>query len=350
MKAMILAAGFGQRFLPHTNILPKPALPFLNIPILYYPIYLLLSHFNAHHSRSDHLGLTQLVINTHHLPEILRQLMDRKKDWPFSVTFSHETQILGTGGGLARVADEFQSERLFLLCNGDTLIFPSRKEILPLMIQQHVDRNAIATLLVMKHPDLLNSLGAVWIDSKTKTVQGFGKRSPSGAPTSSGDLEPYHYVGLQVLSPRIFRYLSKETPSDLFRDGLQNAIHSGEKVCVLEDEALWFETGNLKNYLEATLEAIQMVHQSRHWLLDETLNYFLNRDFSALLSNPSRYLFRSQRSQFPEDVPWDGFVVLGPGSCVQSGTHLRNVVVGPNLTLPVGDFKDELFISPTAWA
>ena len=57
MKAMLLSAGYGNRFKPHTNKVAKPAIPFLNIPMLGYPIYYL-----------EQIGIEKLAINTHYLP------------------------------------------------------------------------------------------------------------------------------------------------------------------------------------------------------------------------------------------------------------------------------------------
>ncbi|MBK8315356.1 MAG: NTP transferase domain-containing protein [Acidobacteria bacterium] len=61
MKAMILAAGFGTRLWPLTIGRTKPAIPFLNRPLIAWTIEYLRRH-----------GIDDLIINLHHEPESVR--------------------------------------------------------------------------------------------------------------------------------------------------------------------------------------------------------------------------------------------------------------------------------------
>ena len=61
MKAMLLAAGYGERMLPITTVVPKPLIPVLGRPLA--PQIL---------SRLAAEGIDEVVINLHHLPERLR--------------------------------------------------------------------------------------------------------------------------------------------------------------------------------------------------------------------------------------------------------------------------------------
>ncbi|HEX4945208.1 MAG TPA: sugar phosphate nucleotidyltransferase, partial [Blastocatellia bacterium] len=62
MKAMILAAGFGTRLWPLTIERTKPAIPFLNRPLIAYTIDYLKQY-----------GITDLIINLHHEPESVQE-------------------------------------------------------------------------------------------------------------------------------------------------------------------------------------------------------------------------------------------------------------------------------------
>jgi mannose-1-phosphate guanylyltransferase len=93
--AMILAAGFGLRLRPLTELRPKPLLPVLDQPLLHFWIEKLIS-----------LGVKRLVINAHHLS---CQIEDALKNLPsayknLDLSLSIETEILGTGGGLKKAA------------------------------------------------------------------------------------------------------------------------------------------------------------------------------------------------------------------------------------------------------
>src|SRR6187402_2717354 len=93
MKAMILCAGLGTRLRPHTEKLAKPAIPFLNIPLLGYSLFHL-----------ETLGLSTLVANTHHLPETVKKAALFATVGSKYKTFFTEEQpeILSSGGGIWR--------------------------------------------------------------------------------------------------------------------------------------------------------------------------------------------------------------------------------------------------------
>ncbi|HEX8152685.1 MAG TPA: sugar phosphate nucleotidyltransferase, partial [Thermoanaerobaculia bacterium] len=112
-KAMILAAGYGTRLRPVTYTMPKPMVPVCNLPLIGWAVEAFLR-----------AGVNELVVNLHHLPEVLeRWLTDRYGDRA-TFHFSHEQEILGTGGGIRRVRPLLESEEDFFLVNGDTVQFP----------------------------------------------------------------------------------------------------------------------------------------------------------------------------------------------------------------------------------
>ncbi|MDR2386525.1 MAG: NTP transferase domain-containing protein, partial [Deltaproteobacteria bacterium] len=93
--AMILAAGFGQRLRPLTQVRPKPLLPILNRPIIFHQMEIL-----------RNLGIKRLVINAHHLSQQFSQALKNLPE-EFSsleVRVSLEREILGTAGGLKKAA------------------------------------------------------------------------------------------------------------------------------------------------------------------------------------------------------------------------------------------------------
>ena len=107
MKAMILAAGFGTRLWPLTVGRTKPALPFLNRPLIAYTIEYLKRH-----------GVEDLIINLHHEPDSVREQIGDGSDYGVRIDYSvEEPEILGTSGALDRVRDRLDKET-FLVING----------------------------------------------------------------------------------------------------------------------------------------------------------------------------------------------------------------------------------------
>ena len=94
LTAVVLAGGLGTRLRPLSELRPKPALPVRGIPLIAYMLALLSRH-----------GVSEVVINVHHLPEILMEAARSCCPAGITLRFSKEKEILDTGGGIARVVD-----------------------------------------------------------------------------------------------------------------------------------------------------------------------------------------------------------------------------------------------------
>lgn len=90
MKAILLAAGLGTRLKPLTDIWPKCLMPIQGRPLLEY----WLDDFQK-------LGLNEIVINTHHHPEIVAEFLRRPK-FGTDLIVAYEQELLGTAGTLRR--------------------------------------------------------------------------------------------------------------------------------------------------------------------------------------------------------------------------------------------------------
>lgn len=103
MHALLLTAGLGTRLRPYTLNVPKPAIPFLNVPQLGFPLFYL-----------EQAGLTNLICNTHHLPQRIEKTVNEIKMDRYSVSFSHEVpHILGGGGAVKKCQSLLQSQESF---------------------------------------------------------------------------------------------------------------------------------------------------------------------------------------------------------------------------------------------
>ena len=88
MRAMMLCAGLSTRLGALGAERPKPMLPVCGIPILAYGIANLVAH-----------GIRDIVINTHHRGELIREEIGDGGTWGARIQYVHEPVILGTGGG-----------------------------------------------------------------------------------------------------------------------------------------------------------------------------------------------------------------------------------------------------------
>jgi len=110
MKALVLAAGYGERLRPITDTIPKPLVEIGGRPLIHYPLLLL-----------RHAGIRDVAVNVHHLADKIEAALGGGQALGLAITYSPEPVLLGTGGPLLALRDYFRGER-FLLLNGDTIM------------------------------------------------------------------------------------------------------------------------------------------------------------------------------------------------------------------------------------
>lgn len=110
MKAMILAAGRGERLRPMTDRVPKPLVEVAGQPLI------------AHHLRRlAAAGFREIVINVAYRGEQIRAALGDGRRYGVRIAYSPETPgALDTGGGIARALERLGRAR-FLLVNADVV-------------------------------------------------------------------------------------------------------------------------------------------------------------------------------------------------------------------------------------
>lgn len=108
MKAMILAAGRGERMRPLTDQTPKPLLSVGGKPLIVW-----------HLERLAKAGFKEVVINHAHLGAQIEQALGDGKSWDLKIQYSPEKFALETAGGIANALPLLGSVP-FLVVNGDT--------------------------------------------------------------------------------------------------------------------------------------------------------------------------------------------------------------------------------------
>ncbi|VVP49646.1 N-acetylmuramate alpha-1-phosphate uridylyltransferase [Pseudomonas fluorescens] len=107
MKAMILAAGKGERMRPLTLTTPKPLVRAGGVPLIEYHLRALAA-----------AGFTEIVINHAWLGQQIEDYLGDGSQYGVSIQYSPEGEPLETGGGILR-ALPFLGSEAFLVVNGD---------------------------------------------------------------------------------------------------------------------------------------------------------------------------------------------------------------------------------------
>jgi mannose-1-phosphate guanylyltransferase len=248
MNVMLLAAGEGTRLRPYTLEIPKPVIPFLSAPLACYSLSLL-----------QDIEIDRLVVNTYHLPDKVRTLFrtfpSQWNDLQFS---SEEGELLGSGGGVHKAKVHLQGRGDFFVLNSDEVILPHQMKTLEDMLAFHRWHKGIATLLTIEHPEVGSKFGGAWLNEGTQ-IKCFSKTNP-GTKAPRG----LHFVGVLLLSDKIFKYFKPEVQvENILYETLTAAMSEGEEVHAFECKAEWFETGNPTDFMKATESCMRELQNSK---------------------------------------------------------------------------------------
>jgi MurNAc alpha-1-phosphate uridylyltransferase len=107
MKAFILCAGLGTRLRPISNQIPKCLVEVKGTSLL-----------ERHIRKLKEIDVSEIIINLHHKPDVIKEFLNRKKNFGINITFSEEDTLMGTGGALIEAKEEIGTET-FILISGD---------------------------------------------------------------------------------------------------------------------------------------------------------------------------------------------------------------------------------------
>jgi mannose-1-phosphate guanylyltransferase len=207
MKAFLLAAGLGSRLRPVTDTIPKCMLVIDGRPML--DIWL---------DAFDRAGVDEVLINLHHLPDVVRQHVATRSRPP-AVRLVFEPELLGSAGTLVANRPWVDADEMFLACNADNLTdFDLRS-----FIGAHRGGGAIATLAVF-HSERPSAGGVVEIDT-TGTVTGFEEKP-------SEPLSDLTNAGMYAFHPCVLDEISGVPPADIGYDLLPRLVGRAKAIQV----------------------------------------------------------------------------------------------------------------------
>ncbi|MDD2598745.1 MAG: sugar phosphate nucleotidyltransferase [Kiritimatiellae bacterium] len=280
-KAMILAAGLGQRLQPLTAAMPKPLMPLWNKPLIDHVIHLLQSW-----------GVQQIVVNTHWQPEKIAAHL-AAGSYTAGIQLSEEQEIRGTAGAL-RGWREYFSDEPFWVINGD--------------IAAELDCRA----LINGYYSQPRPFGACWVTDKkgprTVEVDRLGRITCYRSP-EPGVEGTYTFCGLQLLSPKIFDFIPERTFSTLV-EAYENAMFQNLFVKgVTVEESYWNDAGTLERYREIHRETKQL----------------------ARAGQPGGGLYNAGADRKAESSR--GFLCAGAGAVIKGALKGNNSIIFDGVTL-----------------
>lgn len=310
MKAMILAAGLGERMRPLTESRAKPSLPLLNRPIIAQT----LTYLKAH-------GVEEAVINLHWQPESIRGVIGNGQRLGVKVAYSEEQVILGTAGGLKKAEAHFQGGGTFVLINGD---FVTDCDLGSVMAD-HRKSGAVATMVLTPHRPGTD-YGSVEVDPATGHVVAIAGRGRKAGPRVT-ETESYTFTGIHILEPTILDLIPPGVKYEINREVYPVLMQSGGLVKGYVHRGLWHEMGTPRLYLEGNLAQLATGTDPAIQPLKKSDGVFLeNVSLPASTTASAPYLI-GRGTAMGERCSMQGGVIIGRQTRVGSGSALRSSMI-----------------------
>ncbi len=224
MKALLLAAGLGTRLKPFTFVQAKASIPFLNVPMIHYSLQYLSTN-----------EISETIINLHAHPDSVQNAAGNHFG-SMPIHYSHEPEILGTAGALAKASTQLGDET-FVVMNSDMICDVP----LAAIAEHHRSAGNLVTLVVMD-AEHFPAYGSLYFNPESLKLTGIGEATGTRA----------HYSGLQIVDPLIIERIPSDRKTEIFKDIYPELITEGRIGVVLYD-GLWFEMGTLSEFLKASI-------------------------------------------------------------------------------------------------
>jgi mannose-1-phosphate guanylyltransferase len=287
MHGIVLCAGLGTRLRPLTTVVPKPAIPIGDLPAALR---------NA--EQMFDMGFSLVHCNTHYLaPELERELRAAclSRSWPLEkVRFWHETQLLETGGGIARIVQcvttELGHDKPWdtFVVSGDIVADIPLSRMLSSWRSRAPDVACLMVTLPLDKP----RKDVTWVDLTAQEVVGFGADLPEETAQING-YSARVFSNHQIISGELLAAapVIKQSSIDLF---YRSALQRGKRIrhCDFGLNNSWFDVGTPENYIACLRKLDLRDDQAMAWSNQVLLVYA--QDKASTPPDPSRIMLNQQ--------------------------------------------------------
>ena len=276
MKGIIVAAGYGTRFLPVTKTIPKEMIPLVNVPSIQFIV-----------DEFVNSGITDIVIISSRRKKVLEDYFDREVELESvferegkkkqletiappkaNIAFVRQQRMMGTGHALLQVKSWIGNDACVVAYPDDLHI---GKTPLASQLVKAYDETGCSVLASITEPGDVSRYGVLAISKDGKHVSGIVEKPAKGS-------EPSHEVsiGRYLYTPEFFTLLEEgwrahmeaaekagRVPGEYFHIYALNKLMDAGKVVFCQTEGERLDTGEPAGYLDAVLRYADTVPEFR---------------------------------------------------------------------------------------
>lgn len=285
MRALILAAGKGERLEPLTETQPKAMLPLVGKPLLQHVV-----------EAVREAGIKEITIVIGYLGDAIRSHFGDGSELGVSIDYLVQEKRLGTAHAIAQAS--FDEE--FLVLNGDTLV---SSEDIAKLIAEHQGAATIACRRV----DDARGYGVVTLGKAGRVEKIVEKPSKPESNLIN--------AGIYAFSPEVFEAIERTPLSPRgeyeITSTLELLLRKGEEVRGVEIHGRWLDIGTPWNYLEASKTLL------------EEMPHRIAGEVEGRVSIKGR-VYLAEGAVIKSGSYIEGPVYIGRGSVIGPNTYLRS--------------------------
>ena len=225
-RAMVLAAGLGQRMRPLTDRVPKPLIEVRGRPLIDHVL-----------DRLSAVGVECAVVNVHHCADQIESHLAARRE-PRIVISDERDGLLGTGGGVVKALATLGAAPFFHL-NSDSLWIEG---VTPNLMRLAIafDQTSMDALLL-----LAPTAGSIGYDGRGDFALASDGRL---RPRPEREVVPFVYAGAAILAPALF---ADPPPGSFGLSELFDRAARAGRLHGLRLEGLWMHVGSPEAITEA---------------------------------------------------------------------------------------------------
>jgi mannose-1-phosphate guanylyltransferase len=308
MKAILLAGGKGTRLRPLTVHTPKPIVPILNRPFLYYQIDLL----------KKVPEIDEVILSLNYQPRRIEEVFGEGEGLGVRLRYVVEPIPLGTAGAVRYAGDSLQES--VVVFNGDVLT----QVDLAAVLQLHRERKAKATIVLtpVENP---RAYGLVETDERSNVRRFLEK--PGEDEITCNTIN----AGIYVLEPDTFDRIPKDTAWSIERSFFPSLIERNETFVAYVYDGYWIDIGTPAKYLQ--------VHRD-----------IMDGRYSAPPFNGTATSWVSPEARVDAGVELHGPCFVDEGAVLKAGARVMPyAVIGRQTHVEEGAVIDGSIIWPNGW-
>jgi len=289
MKALILVGGFGTRLRPLTLSVPKPIVEFANKPSIIHQIEALVK-----------VGVNEVVLAVNYQPDLMSACMSAwEKKLGIKISYSQETEPLGTAGPLALARELLDDGEPFFVLNADVICtFPFSD-----LLAFHKKHGGEGTIMVTRVEE--PSKYGVVVSDETGKIERFVEK-------------PKVYVGnkinagIYIFNPSVLNRIEPK-PTSIEKEIFPKMAAENQLFCMTLP-GFWMDVGQPKDFLAGTELYLRHVQDSAPENL-RTGEGFIG----PVLVDPS--------AKIGKGCKIGPYVTIGPNVVIGEGVRLKEAVI-----------------------